>query len=113
MNEDKLNLWNRVKLIYEIITIRSGHRHPTQLKKLSTFLKGYEAGMKDEKYNTKDLERQLAEAREVAKDAIIQLGYYSACGGTQATEFLVRNKDFIKQLKEKGDEQKASKKEKL
>ena len=51
-----------------------------------------------------DLERQLEEARELIKDAVTQLGYYSACGGTQATEFLDRNKDLIDQLMEKGDE---------
>ena len=47
-----------------------------------------------------DLERQLEEARELIKDAVTQLSYYSACGGTQATEFLDRNKDLIEQLKE-------------
>ena len=51
-----------------------------------------------------NLKRQLAEAREFAKDATIQLDYYSVCGGTQATEFLSRNKEFINKLKEKGDE---------
>ena len=51
-----------------------------------------------------DLERQLEEARELIKDAVTQLGYYSACGNTQATEFIDRNKDLMDQLMEKGDE---------
>ncbi|NRA42461.1 MAG: hypothetical protein HRU21_09190 [Pseudomonadales bacterium] len=48
--------------------------------------------------------RQLEEARELIEDAVTQLSYYSACAGTQATEFLDRNKDLIEQLKEKNNE---------
>ena len=48
--------------------------------------------------------RQLEEARELIEDAVTQLSYYSACAGTQATEFLDMNKDLIEQLKEKNNE---------
>lgn len=42
-----LTLKNRLKLIWEIVSIRSGHKHKAQVKQLSTFIKGYEAGFKD------------------------------------------------------------------
>lgn len=44
----KLTIRNRIKLCFEILTIRSGHAHTAQEKQLSTFLRGYRAGMKDE-----------------------------------------------------------------
>jgi len=43
----KLTLINRLKLVFEILTIRSGHKHKADIKQLSTFQKGYRAGMKD------------------------------------------------------------------
>lgn len=43
----KLTLIKRLKLCFEILTIRSGHKHPAQEKQLSTFLKGYTAGLRD------------------------------------------------------------------
>jgi len=61
VSEFKLNLLNRLHLIWEIITTRSGHKHSSSSKQLSTFQQGYSAGVEDERYNTKDLERQLAE----------------------------------------------------
>ena len=64
MSEFKLNLLNRLHLIWEIITTRSGHKHSSSSKQLSTFQQGYSAGVEDERCNTKDLERQLEEARE-------------------------------------------------
>ncbi len=42
-----LTLKARLKLCYEILTVRSGHKHPAQEKDLSTFQRGYMAGMKD------------------------------------------------------------------
>ena len=63
MSEFKLNLLNRLHLIWEIITTRSGHKHSSSSKQLSTFQQGYSAGVEDERYNTKALERQLEEAR--------------------------------------------------
>jgi hypothetical protein len=44
----KLTIANRLKLCFEILTIRSGHRHSAQEKCLSTFRRGYDAGRKDE-----------------------------------------------------------------
>jgi hypothetical protein len=45
----KLTIRNRLKLCWEILTIRSGHAHTAQEKILSTFERGYEAGRLDEK----------------------------------------------------------------
>jgi hypothetical protein len=64
VSEFKLNLLNRLHLIWEIITTRSGHKHSSSSKQLSTFQQGYSAGVEDERYNTKDLERKLAEAND-------------------------------------------------
>lgn len=43
----KLTLKNRLMLCWEILTTRSGHAHTAQEKQLSTFTRGYEAGMRD------------------------------------------------------------------
>lgn len=50
----KLTLINRLKLCFEILTLRSGHRHSAQEKQLSTFIRGYEAGLYDAKLMEKD-----------------------------------------------------------
>ena len=49
----KLTIMNRIKLCFEILTVRSGHPHTAQEKQLSTFIRGYEAGLKDGKLNEK------------------------------------------------------------
>lgn len=43
----KLTIINRLKIAFEVLTIRSGHRHTAQEKQLSTFIRGYEGGRKD------------------------------------------------------------------
>jgi len=43
----RLTFVNRLQLCWEILTIRSRHKHPLQEKALSTFQRGYSAGMKD------------------------------------------------------------------
>lgn len=43
----KLTIINRLKLCFEILTVRSGHSHCAQEKMLSTFQRGYNAGMDD------------------------------------------------------------------
>lgn len=45
--EFKLTIINRLKLCWEILTVRSGHNHSAQEKQLSTFQRGYGAGTKD------------------------------------------------------------------
>lgn len=45
----KLTLINRLKLCWEILTIGNGQGHTAQEKQLSTFIRGYDAGRKDEK----------------------------------------------------------------
>ena len=47
----QLTLINRLKLCYEILTIRSGHAHRAQEKGLSTFQRGYMYGLEDGKLN--------------------------------------------------------------
>ncbi|NQX98030.1 MAG: hypothetical protein HRT73_09145, partial [Flavobacteriales bacterium] len=71
MSEIKLNLLNRLHLIWEIITTRSGHKHSSSSKQLSTFQQGYSAGVEDERYNTKELKRQLEEAREIIDNLLV------------------------------------------
>ena len=44
-----LTILNRLKLCYEILTITSGHNHPTDEKVLSIFQRGYAAGLQDGK----------------------------------------------------------------
>ena len=49
----KLTFLNRIRLCLEILTVKSGHAHSAQEKQLSTFIRGYEAGLKDGKLNEK------------------------------------------------------------
>ena len=125
MSEIKLNLLNRLHLIWEIITTRSGHKHSSSSKQLSTFQQGYSAGVEDERYNTKELKRQLEEARKA-----LEVVYDPICDMTFVIENEIKNMGvltpvaksmlidasckimqgakesewFKKQLKEKGDE---------
>lgn len=46
----KLTLKNRLMLCWEVLTARSGHAHTAQEKQLSTFIRGYEAGMQDMRF---------------------------------------------------------------
>ena len=39
-----LTFYNRLKICWEVLTIRSGHDHPAQEKDLKVFQRGYEAG---------------------------------------------------------------------
>lgn len=50
----KLTILNRLKLCFEILTIKSGHKHSAMEKQLSTFKRGYDAGIKDERLSAKD-----------------------------------------------------------
>lgn len=43
----KLTIWNRIKICWEVLTITSGHPHPTQEKQLSIFQYGYSCGVQD------------------------------------------------------------------
>lgn len=54
-----LTFFKRLKLCFEILTIRSGHKHPAQEKQLSTFIKGYHAGVLDRDLDleTRDVDR--------------------------------------------------------
>ena len=45
----KLTIINRLKICFEVLTIRSGHKHTAQEKILSTFMRGYVAGVLDTK----------------------------------------------------------------
>ena len=43
----KLTLIVRLKLCWEILTVRSGHKHSAFEKNLSTYQRGYDAGLYD------------------------------------------------------------------
>ena len=86
MSEIKLNLLNRLHLIWEIITTRSGHKHSSSSKQLSTFQQGYSAGVEDERYNTKELKRQLEEARKA-----LEVVYDPICDMTFVIENEIKN----------------------
>ena len=43
----KLTIIRRLMLCWEIITITSWHKHSANEKDLSTFMRGYSAGMND------------------------------------------------------------------
>ena len=49
----KLTFLNRIRLCIEILTAKSGHAHSAQEKQLSTFIRGYEAGLRDGNLNKK------------------------------------------------------------
>jgi hypothetical protein len=55
----KLTFINRLKICFEVLTIRSGHAHVAHEKQLSTFQRGYEAGMKDERLLSALFEREI------------------------------------------------------
>ena len=50
----KLTFLNRLRLCFEILTAKSGHAHSAQEKQLSTFKRGYSAGINDEKLSNKE-----------------------------------------------------------
>ena len=49
-----LTMVNKIKLCFEILTAKSGHKHPAQEKQLSTFKRGYSDGINDEKLSNKE-----------------------------------------------------------
>ena len=52
-----LTMVNKIKLCLEILTAKSGHKHKAQEKILSTFQRGYAAGVNDERLNNKAAEQ--------------------------------------------------------
>ena len=50
----QLSIVNRLKICWEVLTASSGHAHTAQEKQLSTFVRGYDAGRKDERYEQLD-----------------------------------------------------------
>ena len=53
----KLTILKRIKLCFEVMTIRSGHAHTAQEKQLSVFQRGYETGRTDEMLNNRSRRR--------------------------------------------------------
>lgn len=51
-----LTFANRMKIIWEVLTITSGHPHTAQEKRLSTFMRGYESGWKDAMFHAEEKE---------------------------------------------------------
>ena len=56
-----LTMINKIKLCLEILTAKSGHKHKAQEKMLSTFQRGYVAGVNDERLNNKAVKRNKRE----------------------------------------------------
>jgi len=50
----KLTLKNKLKLCFEILFMSNKFGYPAEEKRLSTFQKGYYAGIKDERLSAKD-----------------------------------------------------------
>ena len=48
-----LTMVNKIKLCLEILTAKSRHKHKAQEKMLSTFQRGYVAGVNDERLSNK------------------------------------------------------------
>ena len=51
----KLTIVNRLKICFEILTIKSKHTHTVQEKQLSIFQHGYQAGIADQKLEDKNI----------------------------------------------------------
>lgn len=49
-----LTFFTRVKIAFEVMTTRSGHRHKSSEKQLSTFCRGYHSGVIDERLSAKE-----------------------------------------------------------
>ena len=60
----KLTIIHRIRIAWEALTSRSGHAHPSQEKQLSTFQRGYDAGMKDAKLSLENVERTHGARKE-------------------------------------------------
>jgi len=43
----KLTIWARLKICFEVLTMRSSYGYPAVEKRLSVFQRGYDAGLKD------------------------------------------------------------------
>jgi len=77
----ELTFLNRIKICFEVLTIRSGHKHTAQEKILSTFVRGYEAGRVDfgtnDKYSELILEVQSMHKGESRHETALR--YIKAC----------------------------------
>ena len=60
-----LTIVNKIKLCFEILTAKSGHKHQAQEKMLSTFQRGYAAGVNDERLSNKAVKRDKRESLNV------------------------------------------------
>ena len=59
-----LTMINKIKLCFEILTAKSGHKHKAQEKMLSTFQHGYAAGVNDERLGNKAAEAALKKRQQ-------------------------------------------------
>ena len=62
-----LTMINKIKLCLEILTAKSGHKHQAQEKMLSTFQRGYAAGVNDERLSNKAVKRDKAAELAIKK----------------------------------------------
>ena len=71
-----LTIWNRLKICFEVLTSRSGHKHPSQEKQLSLFKRGYKAGLDDTGGQKMNVELDENEIKEIAKCLRLEVGIW-------------------------------------
>ena len=45
-----MKISKRLKICFEVLFLRSGHKHPAQEKQISVFQNGYSAGLEDARF---------------------------------------------------------------
>ena len=84
----KLTIVNRLKLCFEILTIKSKHAHTVQEKQLSIFQHGYQAGITDQKLEDKNIS---------IKDFQYAIEIFSATP-SEAAVFAYHNNPFVNSM---------------
>ena len=66
-----MKISKRLKICFEVLFLRSGHKHPAQEKQISVFQNGYSAGLDDARFEyANELESCYSEIKD--KDLIIE-----------------------------------------
>ena len=65
--EGKVKISKRLKICFEVLFLRSGHKHPAQEKQISVFQNGYSAGLEDARFEYANEIQSLKEEIEELK----------------------------------------------
>ena len=76
----QLTIKHRLRLCWEVLTIRSGHAHAAQEKQLSIFMRGYMAG-------AKDAGLELRHCKPCNEDGLWHCANPESCGGPWDARF--------------------------